>query len=725
MTLGWSLKTVLLLLGLTAVQASVFSGRENICNLEECRCSQETRSVTCSCSEHSSFQESFSFYTGSRHLPHLTVSDCPKLVLLADAITSESPLSTFQILNVRHVEVHTEAVSVASLTSLAINRSESLVLHQNSLKSSIAESQSLTVRILNIQSAVIKQKALAGLKSFTAENIADLVLETNSFKLKVPTEEPTINLEFLNISSSLSPYVFPSSFKSITIRKSKIDAVNAKAFSGLYINNIVFEDVSINRIEKLAFSDNTIISSLRLTGCNISSLSQKSVVAGISRFVLNNSVIQSISKHGAINATVATVEITNNRFRTLGEESFQLVSWDSVVITNNTFDFLEQGALNAIKAPSQDSPSYFSFRDNFISRANVKSLLTQIPSHVKALVGGNVFGQTCDCKAGSYVRSITGYSRLSSPFLSLTSLLTNTSSCRLASKDRACFPGQTSSQIGNFLSELCVQGSPQPACRHQPGPDTLGKSFYDDFLLLFQVKTTKGILLFLLFCVLCLVITVAICVGFIWVHRLCKRAKLVRDNLSGSFQFNSGEDKQQILYGSDQTTCHSLQDEEPAYAEIAEVHPPPKHLDNGTLPNGFPTLPIFESTTLVTNVGSTLPSLHSRTLPPTVGNKSDTDGDTNNQTESTSLLSDSNLETTQISRLSMSETSLTDEIMMALRDKLNDPNLYMAVADAKLSPTYETAVRKEDDLYCSPLYSDPLQIVSVPERTGGARPHQL
>ena len=200
---------------------------------------------------------------------------------------------------------------------------------------------------------------------------------------------------------------------------------------------------------------------------------------------------------------------------------------------------------------------------------------------------------------------------------------------------------------------------------------------------------------------------------------------MVRDNLSGSFQFNSGEDKQQILYGSDQTTCHSLQDEEPAYAEIAEVHPPPKHLDNGTLPNGFPTLPIFESTTLVTNVGSTLPSLHSRTLPPTVGNKSDTDGDTNNQTESTSLLSDSNLETTQISRLSMSETSLTDEIMMALRDKLNDPNLYMAVADAKLSPTYETAVRKEDDLYCSPLYSDPLQIVSVPERTGGARPHQL
>lgn len=85
------------------------------------------------------------------------------------------------------------------------------------------------------------------------------------------------------------------------------------------------------------------------------------------------------------------------------------------------------------------------------------------------------------------------------------------------------------------------------------------------------------------------------------------------------------------------------------------------------------------------------------------------------QTESTSLLSDSNLEgtntnVTQMSRLSMSETSLTDEIMMALRDKLNDPNLYMSVIDAKTSsPTYE-ASRKEEDLYCAPLYSDPLQL---------------
>merc|ERR1712242_630011 len=112
------------------------------------------------------------------------------------------------------------------------------------------------------------------------------------------------------------------------------------------MNNITFDGVSINRIERGAFSDNTIIGSLKFNRCNISSLSQKSVVAGVSKFSLTNSVIQSISKHGAINATVATVEIVNNRFRTLGQESF------------------------------------LSFTNNLIGYANFKSLVTQIPASV-------------------------------------------------------------------------------------------------------------------------------------------------------------------------------------------------------------------------------------------------------------------------------------------------------------------------------------------------------
>jgi len=44
--------------------------------------------------------------------------------------------------------------------------------------------------------------------------------------------------------------------------------------------------------------------------------------------------------------------------------------------------------------------------------------------------------------------------------------------------------------------------------------------------------------------------------------------------------------------------------------------------------------------------------------------------------------------------------------MLALRDKLADPSLYMAVLDAKV---VDKDV-KEEDLYCAPLYSDPLQL---------------
>ena len=171
----------------------------------------------------------------------------------------------------------------------------------------------------------------------------------------------------------------PSTFKPITIANSKIDKVHVNAFSGLFINNITFDGVSINRIERGAFSDNTIIDSLKFRRCNISSLSQKSVIAGVTEFLLSDSVIQSISKHGAVNATVATVEIVNNRFQTLGQESFQFISWNSVIINNNTFDFLEQGSLNAIKGPSEVQDASFQFTNNFIGKANYKSLVTQIP----------------------------------------------------------------------------------------------------------------------------------------------------------------------------------------------------------------------------------------------------------------------------------------------------------------------------------------------------------
>ena len=148
-------------------------------------------------------------------------------------------------------------------------------------------------------------------------------------------------------------------------------------------------------------------------------MSQKSVVAGVSKFILTNSVIQSISKHGAINATVATVEIVNNRFRTLGQESFQFVSWDSVIIDNNTFEFLEQGSLNAIKGPSEDQDAYFPFTNNFIGYENIKSLVTQIPTSVNFKVNSNSFGHTCDCKMETYIKSITGHTGLSSPFQDL------------------------------------------------------------------------------------------------------------------------------------------------------------------------------------------------------------------------------------------------------------------------------------------------------------------
>ena len=175
--------------------------------------------------------------------------------------------------------------------------------------------------------------------------------------------------------------------------------------------------------------------------------------------------------------------------------------------------------------------------------------MTQIPSHVEVSINGNSFGHTCDCNIYKRIELITGYSNLSSPFIDLTSVLTNTSQCRLNKQQSPCFPRSSHAPVHDYLQLFCVPGQLLPSCARDlvsdeddlntsitttDVPDGLS-TFYDDFLLLFQVKTTKGILLFLLFCVLCSVITVAICVGFIWVHRYVKLSVIVCsvvDNIS-------------------------------------------------------------------------------------------------------------------------------------------------------------------------------------------------
>ena len=142
----------------------------------------------------------------------------------------------------------------------------------------------------------------------------------------------------------------------------------------------------------------------------LSSLSQKSIIAGISKFSLTNSVIQSLAKYGAVHATVATVSILNNTFRTLGEESLNFESWDSVRIIGNRIDFLEEGAINAIQKPIDAATAVFVFVENVIGYANRMSLVNQIPREVSVSLERNVFSHTCDCMLDLYVKSVTGHS---------------------------------------------------------------------------------------------------------------------------------------------------------------------------------------------------------------------------------------------------------------------------------------------------------------------------
>jgi len=699
------------------IGGSVYSGTENICTLRECSCINT--SVECSCSPESSFQESFTFRDDSHKLQKLTIQNCSKIIFPSQAISAGSSLTQIHIHNVKQVEFQPESLSVSRLQLLNVSAANTVVFHQQSFKSFNTDSPVVSVLVSGATKVTVRPKAFASIKSLEVDDVVDLQLEPLALKLKIPTLEPTITIRLRNISTkSLSSSVFSSSFNSIIIQDSSIDHIQTGAFSGFLMGLVALRRVNINRIERAAFSDQSVIETLVVESCNISSLSQKAIVAGISEFNLTGSTIQSIAKYGAVNVTVANVHIINNTFRTLGEESFNFISWNSVLLAHNTIHFMEEGAINAIHRPNDPSTASFEFTNNRIGYANRNSLVTRLPVGMEVVVDANKFHHLCDCNQELYVYPLTGHSGLTSPFQDLSAGLLNTSYCRVHEKEEACFPSlapflldaalppATFAGILEYAGTVC-QVETAPGCLSDQGEFIRRNSFYEDFLVLFQVKTTKGILLFLLVVVLACLSVLTICIGAIWVHRLCVRARMVRDKFSGSFQFNSGEEKQ-ILFSCSHISNNTStsRDTEPQYAEIAEIHPTPRSSDDSMTDLEVTTL--TDVTTLPQSTTTTLPSLHDTTLPHTTTIHSNP---LSSDTLPLHSERDKLLPSVRDSiRYSMSETSLTDEIMMALRDKLNDPSLYCTVMDAKGAGPAPKGDHKEEDLYCAPIYSNPNQL---------------
>ena len=422
-------------------------------------------------------------------------------------------------------QVHSEAVSVTALREFNVSNCESVTFQPQALRPGIEDSPVVQLVLRDIERTVVRGRAFASLRSFSATNIVKLVLEQHAFQLRVSTDLPTITIKVVNATlPSLLSSAFPSSFKSISFKHGRIENIATNAFSGQQINSIRFHGTTIKKIERGAFSNNAAIALLHFDKCNISSLSRKSIVAGVSAFHLTNSEIKSIAKKGAIAATVASVKIEHNRFKTLSTEAFQLKFWDNVIINNNTFDFVETGAINGIEAPSEDLPTSFTFTDNRIIDTNMRSLITQIPHSVNVTVHGNSFGKKCDCNMRLYINSICGSTELSNPFVDLSAALNQTSSCRVTSRARPCFEeasllnGHASASLSSYHEKFC-ESRPLPPCVlltgeeeedvvRVRGEDLDMATFYDEFVLLFQVKTIEGIL-FLLIIIISNIITMS------------------------------------------------------------------------------------------------------------------------------------------------------------------------------------------------------------------------
>ena len=353
----------------------------------------------------------------------------------------------------------------------------------------------------NAGSVHVEGSAFDILSAVRMDHVRTLDLKPFGLKQNRPPASslPEFHGFFNNVSIPTIPTdSFPSS-RELTFRNCKISDVELNSFSGFNMGKIYFEESSVDRLHGHSFPDKSLVEELKFEACSISSVSPKAVVSAMSLLTITSTLLSSISRN-ALDCQAAKINLTNNTFTTLSEDSFKFRSWTDLIVDDNDFQFLEVNSLAGIEF-SNSSKNFF-FRGNRIHYANQKGLLVESPAD-KAVVSGNVFTKECDCEFEKWLSVVAGGNN------DFSTLMINSSLCRVPGFSADCYKGDFV-RIVKFKMFSCSGNDAK--CQ------TSGlKLAWDFFQEQIEVKTNKGILLIVLLFSLASCFVVGILTFFRWI----------------------------------------------------------------------------------------------------------------------------------------------------------------------------------------------------------------
>lgn len=410
------------------------------------------------------------------------VSHCRELRIQTGAFAGGAPLKRVHVSGIYSFVAKRQAFQNLSApnTHLEVSECNSVVLESHAFRNSRG---TLSVSISRCKHVAIKPNAFSWLLWITVREVPTLELSSNAFKFEASQHGrhgPATKIMFQSVRiTELPTAVFPSAVAEIRMDDLWTKVIRKDAFCAMTIFSVTVSNASILEIETGAFSDRALIHNLEFVDVRLKSIERGAFRAGHDNLTIQYSRLSEVDT-GAIDISAATVTFSNNEFQTLQQGAIVIHQWNHIAIDHNLFVDLETDSIKA-EVDATSAPNLeFSFTGNHIQKARPGSLkFAAVSQRVNAArVGNNYFKEKCSCNLDRWIRELTGRN-------SSVSWMLDSSYCVVDQLLDKCFNlPEGYLAMRNFTKLICTAGDhincQKPPSKPEPSvsPPSVGPHVY-------------------------------------------------------------------------------------------------------------------------------------------------------------------------------------------------------------------------------------------------------
>ncbi|KAK7871700.1 hypothetical protein R5R35_013989 [Gryllus longicercus] len=195
---------------------------------------------------------------------------------------------------------------------------------------------------------VVQSAAFAWLLRAHLHGVVRLELASNAFALEQPDGRrhgpaPSVVLERVMVAE-LPPLAFPSQVAEVRLVEAQVRAVRRDAFYALQLSAVAVVNSSLQQVDAGAFSARTLVLQLSVQGSRVGRLASGALRGAVGNLSIVDSQVETVEE-GAVDITVAKVALERCSVGAVRERGFAFAKWNSVVVRGNAFRELHAHAL--------------------------------------------------------------------------------------------------------------------------------------------------------------------------------------------------------------------------------------------------------------------------------------------------------------------------------------------------------------------------------------------